>query len=426
MPRKAAGLTAAKVRTAGPGKYGDGDGLQLVVNASGARAWAFRFMLQGKAREMGLGRADASGEHGLSLAEARDKAAALHRLVKQGIDPLAQRDADAAAEAARLAAQQQAAARRKTFNEAADAFIGAHEAGWGNAKHRQQWENTLTTYAAPLIGKVPVADIGTEQVLQILTPIWTTKPETASRLRQRIERVLDYSRVRGWREGENPARWRGQLDHLLPARGKVAKVVHHAALPWRDVPGFMTKLRAQHGVSPRALELLILTATRTSETLNATWGEIDLDAAVWTIPAARMKAGREHRVPLSDAAAAVLRGMEPLRNPGRGDWVFPGERQGRPLSNMSLLMVLRRMGHGDVTTHGFRSSFRDWTAERTSVQREVAEAALAHTLEDKVEAAYRRGDLFDKRTRLMADWAMYCARGEARAEDNVVRLAAAG
>jgi integrase len=426
MPRKAAGLTAAKVRTAGPGKYGDGNGLQLVVTASGARSWSFRFMRQGKAREMGLGRADAAGEDGLSLAKARDKAAALHRLVADGIDPLAQRDADLAAEAARKAAEQAAAAKRKTFKEAAEAFIGSHEAGWRNAKHRQQWQNTLDTYADPVIGKVPVADIGTEQVLQVLTPLWTTKPETASRLRQRIERVLDYSRVRNWRAGENPARWRGHLDHLLPARGKVAKVVHHAALPWRDIPGFMTNLRRQDGVSPRALELLILTATRTSETLNATWGEIDLDAAVWTIPAARMKAGREHRVPLSDAAMAVLRGMAPLRNPGRGDWVFPGERQGRPLSNMSLLMVLRRMGRGDVTTHGFRSSFRDWTAERTSVQREVAEAALAHTLEDKVEAAYRRGDLFDKRTRLMADWAAYCAKGAAKAEENVVRLAAAG
>ncbi len=385
-------------------------------------------MRQGKAREMGLGRADAAGEDGLSLAKARDKAAALHRLVADGIDPLAQRDADLAAEAARKAAEQAAAANRKTFKEAAEAFIGSHEAGWRNAKHRQQWQNTLDTYADPVIGTLPVASVATEHVLDILTPLWTTKPETASRLRQRIERVLDYGRVRGWRDGENPARWRGHLDHLLPARSKVAKVEHHAALPWRDLPGFMARLRAQDGVSPRALELCILTATRTSETLNATWSEFDLEAGVWTIPGGRMKAGREHRVPLSEPAVTLLRGLLPLRNPDRGDWVFPGQRLGRPLSNMAMEMVLRRMEQGDVTVHGTaRSSFRDWVAERTNFPREVAEAALAHVVANKTEAAYARSDLFEKRRKLMAEWARFCTRIPLKGErDNVVQMAAAG
>ena len=407
MPRKAAGLTAAKVRTAKPGRYCDGNGLWLYVRGVDVRSWVLRFQIAGKPREMGLGKADADGTHGLTLAQARSKAAELHRLVRDGVDPLAKREAD---EAAARAAAQAAAARRKTFREAADAFIASHDAGWRNDKHRAQWGSTLRVYAFPIFGDMPVGDVDSDRVLAAVGPIWATKPETASRVRQRIERILDFARVRGWRSGENPARWRGHLDHSLPARAKVAKVQHHAALPWRDVAAFLVALREEEGLAARALELTILTAARTGEALGVRWPEIDLDAAIWTVPAARMKAGKEHRVPLSDAALAVLRSVQPLRNAERGDWVFPGLRRGRPLSNMAMEMVLRRMQRGDLTVHGFRSTFRDWAAEATSHQREAVEAALAHTLGNKVETAYLRGDLFAKRRRLMDEWAAFCAR----------------
>jgi integrase len=422
MPRKAAALTVAKVRTAAPGRYGDGGGLYLLVkppgstqkqkgDKDGGRFWLFRYTVNGKMREMGLG--PAAGPAAVPLAEARDRARPLHAAVRAGRDPL--EDREKAAEAEKAAAKIEAA-RAKTFRDVAALYIAANEAGWRNAKHRAQWAATLETYAYPHMGAVVVADIETAHVMAALEPIWATKAETASRVRGRIETVLEYAKARGWRTGENPARWRGHVANMLPKRTKIQPVEHHPALPWRDIAAFMATLRAEVGLGALALQFTILTAARTTEALEARWSEIDLTEAIWTVPDARMKARREHRVPLSSASLAVLRELLPLRDAAAGDWVFPGGRKGRPLSGMAMLMLLRRMGREDLTAHGFRSTFRDWCAEMTSYPRDVAEAALAHTLGDKVEAAYRRGDLFEKRRRLMEDWAAYCARPVAAAE----------
>jgi integrase len=331
-----------------------------------------------------------------------------------GLDPIAVRNDKRAASAV-------AAAKAMTFAYCATAYINAHEAGWRNPKHRQQWKNTLATYVSPVLGKLAVSAVDTGLVLKVLEPIWTRKPETASRVRGRMEAVLDWAKARGYRTGENPARWRGHLDHLLPAKAKVRKVEHHAALPYARIGTFLAALRKQDCISARALEILILAATRTGETLGATWNEVDMGAKLWTLPSGRMKAGKEHRVPLSDAALSVLRQMHAIRH---SDYVFPGARDGRPLSETSLLMLLRRMGRGDITAHGFRSTFRDWAAERTNFPREVAEMALAHAIPDAVEAAYRRGDLFEKRRKLMDAWAAYCAKIEMDA-GKVVALARA-
>ena len=287
-----------------------------------------------------------------------------------------------------------------TFDASRDAYIAAHKSSWRNAKHQAQWLSTLNKYASPTFGNLPVQSIDVALVMKVLEPIWSRKTETAGRLRGRIERILDWAKARGFRSGENPARWRGHLDHLLPARPKIRNIRHHAALRFDEIAAFMTELRKGDGVATSALEFVILTAARTGEVLGAAWSEIDLRARTWTIPAYRMKGYREHRVPLSSDAIKVLERMQALRS---GDFVFSGHRQNKPLSNMALLMVLRRMGRGDLTTHGFRSSFRTWAAERTAFPREVVEAALAHVIGDKVEAAYQRGDLFDKRRRLMAD-----------------------
>lgn len=381
-----------------PGVYGDGGGLYLQVRGADHRSWILRYKLGGRSRWMGLGQFPDVG-----LAEAREAATAGRRLVRQGTDPIDQRRGERAEAAAR--------AGLNTFSEVAAAYIAAHEAGWRNPKHRQQWRNTLTEYAEPVLGKLGVAMVDVGAVMRVLEPIWREKPETASRLRGRIESVLDYATARGWRTGDNPARWRGHLDNLLPARGKVAKVEHHAALPWREIGTFMTLLQQQDGVSAHALRFAILTAARTGEVVGARWQEIDMQTAVWTVPAERMKAGSEHRVPLSDGALAVLREMAQLReNPAMDGYVFPGLRPGTALSNMAMLMLLRRMERGDLTAHGFRSTFRDWCAEATNYPGALAEAALAHTLKDKVEAAYQRGDLLEKRRRLMADWAAFTAR----------------
>jgi len=408
MPRKAAGLTAAKVRTASHGRYGDGNGLYLFVRSPEARFWVFRYTLAGqKMREMGLGRAGTDAAS-VTLAEARAKAADLHKLVRAGVDPLTKRQADGIAA---KAATQDAAVKAITFRTVAEKYMDAHEAGLSNAKHRQQWRNTMATYAYPIMGDIPVAEVETAHVLTVLEPIWRTKPETAARVRGRIEAVLDYARTLDWRKAENPARWKGHLSNTLPARGKVAPVEHHAALPWGEVGAFLAALREQAGIGAGALEFAILTAARSGEVLGARWDEVDMLAKVWTVPAARMKAGREHRVPLSAPALALLGAMAKLRTVDSADaYVFPGARPGRPLSIMAMAMVLRRMARGDLTVHGFRSTFRDWVAETTAYPREVAEAALAHTLGDKVEAAYRRGDLFDKRRRLMDEWATFCDR----------------
>lgn len=386
------------------GYFGDGDGLYLQVTATRAKSWVFRYTLAGRSREMGLGSASA-----VTLAEARGKAQAARKLLAEKIDPIEAR-------AARRASEAVEKARAITFGECAAKYIDAHRAGWKNEKHAAQWANTLETYAGPIIGSLPVADVDTALVLKVLEPIWTDKPETASRLRARIENVLDWATVRGYRRpGDNPARWRGHLQKLLPQLKKRQRVKHHAALPYDDIGEFMEILRTQEGTAARALEFTILTASRTSEVIGARSAEFDLNRAIWTIPKERMKAGREHRVPLSPRAAELVKAH--LAN--GGEFLFPGAKAGRPLSNAAMLALLERMDRSDLTVHGFRSTFRDWTAERTAYPREVCEAALAHTVGDATEAAYRRGDVFAKRARLMAEWEKFCST---RSKGDVVRL----
>lgn len=399
MPRKLHNaLTAVTVKSAKAGRHADGGGLHLLVKDTGARSWVYRFMLKGKSRDIGLGPA---GPGGISLADARDLAAALRVKVKAGIDPLAERQR---AEAEAKAAEQAAKVAGVTFKEMAETHIAANKASWRNAKHKQQWENTLKTYAYPVIGDLPVADIDTPHVLKVLEPIWREKAETASRVRGRIETVLDSAKARGYRQGENPARWRGHLAQILPARTKLSRG-HHKAMPYDAIPAFLSQLRAREAVAALALEFAILTGARTGEVIGAEWGEVDLAKALWTVPAERMKAGKEHRVPLSPRAVAILEETKQLG----GAYLFPGAQRSK-LSGMAMAMLLRRMKQ-DITVHGFRSAFRDWAAECTGYSHEVAEMALAHTIGNAVERAYRRGDLFDKRRRLMADWATYCASG---------------
>lgn len=388
------GLTAIAVaRATKPGRYGDGLGLWLQVSRSGTKAWLFRYQRNGQARQMGLGPV-----HTITLAEAREKARDCRRRLLDGIDPIEARRSER--QRARTAE-----ARGITFRECADKLIAAHEAGWRSEVHRKQWKATLETYAHPIVGDLAVSAIDTALVVKIVEPIWTAKPETASRVRGRVESVLDWATARGFRQGENPARWRGHLDKLLPARGKVARVKHHPALPYDELPVFMAELRGRESVSARALEFAILTAARTSEAIGAEAGEVDLQSKVWTIPGARMKGGREHRVPLSDRAVAILDGLP--REAG-SPFLFMGARAGKPLSNMALLELMRGMRPGFVP-HGFRSTFSDWAAETTAYPAELRGMALAHAIDSKVEAAYRRGDLFDKRRRLMDDWAKFCA-----------------
>jgi integrase len=380
-----------------PGYYADGGGLYLQVKESGAKSWILRFMLNGRAREMGLG-----GIMDKELAKARGDAQEARNLVRDGVDPIDARGA----EKKRMALD---VARSMTFAQCAATYIEAHKAGWKNAKHASQWTATLETYCGPVFGAQPVQAVDTALVCKVLEPMWQEKPETATRLRARIERVLDWATVRGYRDGDNPARWRGHLDKLLPMLKKNARVKHHAALPFAQVGAFMADLRLQEGVAARALEFLILTATRTSEVTDARWDEINLNTGVWTIPAERMKAGREHRVPLPAAALTLVKAMGETR---LSDFVFQGRANGVPLSNMAMLELLKRMGRADITVHGFRSTFKDWASESTNYPREVTEMALAHTIGDKVEAAYRRGDLFDKRRLLMTEWARHCGRVE--------------
>ena len=391
MAKKIDRLNALAVtRARVPGLYPDGAGLYLRVGRGGSKGWVLRFMLKGKAREMGLG-----GLTKVSLADARKKAGDARLLLSDGKDPLALRKEEQTRQAE---AEKLAAARAITFNDCAEAYVRAHEASWRNEKHRQQWRNTLATYVAPVFGSVPIQDVDVTLIMKVIEPIWSVKTETANRLRGRIEVVLDWARVRGHRSGENPARWRGHLDQLLPARSKVRKVRHHAALPYDRLGGFMKELRELEGIGAAALEFLILTVGRTAEVIGVRWTEIDLANRVWVVPAVRMKNSREHRVPLSSAAIALLR-----RNQGASDdYVFHGRSANTPLSNMALLMVLGRMGHSDITAHGFRSTFRDSAAECTNFPNEVVEMALAHAVGSKTETAYRRGDLFEKRGRLIS------------------------
>jgi integrase len=377
------------------GIFCDGGGLYLHSDPPAQCSWLFRYRMDGKARWMGLGPYPA-----ISLAKARELASNARTLKSLGSDPITHRDASRAA--ARLAG-----ARVITFKQCAESYIKAHRVGWRNAAHASQWESTLRAYAYPHIGALSVQAIDTSLVMRVLEPIWTTKPETASRLRGRIETILNWARVRGYREGENPARWKGHLDHLLPAKSKVRRVQHHAAMPYAELPGFMSALRELDSVAARALEFLILTAARTGEVIGARWKEIDLKNRLRIVPAERMKAGKAHRVPLCPRAVAILEAIKPERVAG-DVFIFPGNRPQKPQSNMVFLMLLRRMKLGHLTAHGFRATFKTWATERTNFPREVIEAALAHVAGDKIEAAYQRGDVFDKRQRLMIAWSEYC------------------
>lgn len=379
-----------------PGYHADGAGLHLCVKASGGKSWIFRYRFGGKEREMGLGPL-----HTVSLAEAREKALNQRKLLLDGVDPLA---AKHASEVQRKLAE----ASVITFDTAAASYIASHRAGWKNEKHAEQWENTLATYASPVFGALPVSDVTTPLVLRVLEPIWTTKTETASRVRGRVEKILDWCKTQGYRTGDNPAAWRGHLENLLSAPQKTKKVEHHPALPWREIGAFMQELRTMPGTAALATEFVILTVCRTSEAIEARWSEIDMVEKRWTIPAARMKAAKEHTIPLSDAALAVLQRLKTETK--EGEFLFPGGKKNTPLSNMACLSLLKRMKRGDLTVHGFRSSFRDWAGESTAHPREVIEHAMSHQLKDKAEAAYQRGSLLERRRVLMADWANYCAK----------------
>lgn len=412
--RRGTKLSAAMVRALNePGRYGDGNGLWLQVHRTQdgglSKSWIFRYGRAGRYRMMGLGPAEL-----VSLSEARQKATEARRMLLDGIDPLdkkrALRDTERAQEASRV-----------TFKEAAERYIAAHAPGWKTDKQRQHWENTLAMYAYPVIGALDVAHVDTPHLLKVLEPIWTEKHETASRVRGRIERILGWATTRGYRTGENPARWKGHLQHLLASPEKVAKVKHRPALPYADVPAFVADLRQQGGVAARALEFTILTAARTGETIGAQWSEIDLDAETWIVPGERMKMEREHRVPLPPRAVEILRDMAATHS--TEGFVFPGGKAGRGMSNMAMAVLLRRMGRDGLTVHGFRSSFRDWAAERTNYPSEMAEMALAHAVGDRVARAYLRADLFERRRRLMVDWQRWCEGATGAGE--VVALAEA-
>jgi integrase len=395
MPRRAKDLTALEVsRLAAPGFHSVGTtpGLQLQVSPTGYRSWVLRYAIGKTRKAMGLG-----SYPGTNLAMAHAKAREARQKLEAGVDPLGERLATKSALVAALASTM-------SFQKASELFIDAHEAGWSNVKHAAQWSATLKTYAFPVIGALSVSDVGTPHIVAILEPIWRTKTETASRVRGRVESVLDWCTVRGYREGENPARWKGHLEHLLPARSAVQKVEHHAAMDFRELGGFLVDLRTHEGMGSRCLEFAILTAARSGEVRGATWAEIDLEAATWTIPGDRMKAKIEHRVPLSGAALALLAALPRVTG---STLIFPSVRNTQ-LSDGTLGAVLKRLGLA-VTAHGFRSTFRDWAGEVSNYPRETIEHCLAHQLADKAEASYARGSHFEKRRCLMADWAKFCS-----------------
>jgi integrase len=396
-------LTAARVKSLKtPGDHLDGRGLYLQVRNESSKSWVLKFSLRKKAREMGLGSA-----FDFSLAEARERRDALRKLIAQGVDPIEQRKADDAAKARERA-------KSITFEEACARYIAANRKGWKNIKHAGQWETTLKTYAYPLIGRLPVQAIDVDLVMKVLDPIWSTKAETASRVRGRIETVIDGCKARGEYIGENPARWRGHLETLLPKRSKTSKVKNHPALPYGDLPGFMQELRTRDSIAASALEFQILTAVRPGNALAARWSEIDRTAAVWTIAAENMKGNREHKVPLSAAALAVLDRMEKIRN--GGDYIFYSPGSGRALRDAATGAVIDRMGRDDIVPHGFRSTFRDWAAER-GYPDAVAEAALAHSVSDAVIAAYKRTTFFELRKQLLNDWATFATSDPAQSAD---------
>jgi integrase len=391
----------------------DGGGLYLRSDPPSQCSWLFRYRLNGKARWMGLGPYPT-----ISLAEAREKAAEQRRLKASDKDPIEERQGQR--RAARIEVS-----KRVTFAKCAADYIATHKAGWKNPKHASQWTNTLTAYAYPIIGTLPVREIDNDLMCKVLEPIWTTKTETAKRVRARVEAILDYATVKKYRDGANPARWKGNLEKLLPKPAEIQVVEHHPALPYVELPNFMTALRDQSGTSARAFEFLILTSSRTNEVIGAKWKEVDLDNSLWVVPKERLKTGKkrnaDHRVPLSGRAVEILRDIKPENVDGDA-YVFPGTKADKPLSNMAFLMLLRRMSRTDLTAHGFRSTFKDWGHERTNFATEVIEMALAHTVGDKVEQAYRRGDLFDKRRQLSELWSEYCAGQSQAPTANVVPI----
>lgn len=411
-------LTDAKVsKCSTPERLNDGGGLYLQVTARTSmpptgkkltpadmvtKSWIFRYRDRGtkKLKDLGLG-----SYPNVSLAEARERAAKQRTLLLNGKDPKTEK-------VAQRAALKIENAKAITFKKAAETYISDNRSGWKNAKHADQWTNTLTTYAFPVIGAIPVGDVDLPLIRKVLDPIWTEKNETASRLRQRLEKILDWATVNGYRTGENPARWKGYLDHLLPKPSKVQDREHHAALPYDQISQFMGDLRAQKGMGALALEFTILTAARTGEAIGATWEEIDLEKRLWTVPAVRMKAGKEHEIPLSRRAVEIIQTLEVTRT---GDFLFPGGKEGAPLSNMAMAQTLKRMKRLDITVHGFRSTFRDWAAEQTDYPREVIEHAISHQLKDKAEAAYHRSTMLEKRRKLMEAWAEFCVAEEPKA-----------
>jgi integrase len=397
---------AANFRPKKPGWFNDGLGLYLQVTKGAAghlnESWVLRFALDGRMRWMGLG-----GREDVPLAAAREKRREYRELIREGIDPIAERDR-------RVAKNIAAQTGLVTFDECAKSYIASKQDGWRNPKHAAQWSSTIRTYASPVIGRMSLADITTTHVVKVLEPIWKPKTETASRVRGRIESILDYATTCGYRNGANPARWQGCLENVLPAPNKVRKVEHHAALAYSELPSFMAELGKRGGTAASALEFLILTAARSGEVRMMTLSEVDFRSRVWTIPAERMKGDREHSVPLCERTLQIL---EARRDHG-SELVFPGQN-GKPLSDMSLTAVLRRMGRGELTAHGFRSSFRGWCGDETDFARETAEAALAHVVGDKAEQAYRRSDALEKRRRLMSAWADYCQQ---KPVEKVVKL----
>jgi integrase len=391
-----------------PGRHRVSKNLYLQAEATArgtvTKAWLFRYMRHGRAHWHGLGPIDL-----VTLAEARDAAIACRKTLREGIDPIE-------VKRAKEMQAKLAGANVVTFRGCAELYIKAHQSGWRNARHASQWPSSLHAHVFPIFGERPVAEIDTALVLQAIEPIWRAIPETASRVRARIEAVLDWAAARQFRSGDNPARWRGHLDKLLPARSKVRPVQHHPALDWHDVPAFMAELHQRSGISARALEFTILTAARSGEAIGARWEEFDFGAKLWRVPGTRMKAGREHIVPLSDRALEILTEL-----PRIGDFVFPGRGRGRPIGEIAMWAALRRMGRTDVTVHGMRSAFKTWASEATSHANIVTEQALAHLIPDKVERAYRRGDLILKRTRLMRDWSKFCS-GPATERGGVVQF----
>ena len=399
MPRKAAELSPLSIsRLKDPGLWAVGgvSGLYLHVNARGARSWILRVVVGDKRRDMGLG-----GYPDIGVADARQKAREARLKIEQGVDPILLRKQ---AKSELMALQ----ATDKTFEQAAGEYIKIHAESWSNDKHRKQWERTLTAYAFPVVGKLSLRHIRQEHILKILEPIWTTKTETATRVRGRIESILDWAKVKGLRSGENPAAWKGHLDHMLPAPTRLKNVEHLAAVPVRDMPGFMVKLREAAGTAAQALEFLILTAARSGEVRGITWQEVSLEDALWVVPAERMKMKKEHRVPLSDRALSILKSQPRIdENP----LVFPALR-GSQMSDATMSAVLKRMGI-DATVHGFRSSFRDWCGDYTNYPRDLAEQCLAHGADDPVEAAYRRGDALERRREIMNEWSKFVAGHQA-------------